>query len=177
MDCTIQTGEIDGNLVITVPVFTDHRGAFEVAWEKALLDQKEVAFSPVSSCYSYNRLKGTIRALHFQEQPHGQAKLVTCVSGRVWDVAVDVNPESPTYKKWSATELSPESGNAHLVPHGCAHGFLTLEDHSTVSYLLEGDYNPDAAKVVRWNDPQLNIDWPVIDPILSDKDATAPLLD
>lgn len=177
MECEVESSAIAGNLVISTPVFTDHRGGFEVAWETAVMNQEGVSFSPVSNCYSHNRTKHTIRALHFQKSPYAQAKLVTCVTGRVWDVAVDIDPLSPTYKKWSAVELSPESGRAHLVPRGCAHGFATLEDHSTVAYLIDGDYHAKASGVVRWDDPQLNISWPVVDPILSDKDASAPMLD
>jgi dTDP-4-dehydrorhamnose 3,5-epimerase len=162
-------------LVETAP-FCDARGVFEVFWEPADLGAAGIAFRPESACHSYNAKAGTLRGLHYQKLPHGQSKLVVCVSGRVWDVIVDLREESPTYRKWEATELSAASGRVLYIPAGIAHGFVTIEDHSTVGYLIEGAYQPDAGGVVRWDDPTLAIPWPVRDPILSEKDRNAPLL-
>lgn len=173
---TITKTEIVGNLRIEVPVFEDYRGLFEVFWEQVRLAEFGIQFRPCSAHHSYNRQRGTMRAFHFQEMPYGQTKLVTCVSGRVWDVAADVTPGSPTFGKWAAVELNAGSGRSHLIPPGCAHGFVSLEDHSTVAYLIEGEYRPDASRVVRWDDSFLAVAWPVANPILSEKDATAPLL-
>ncbi len=165
---------IAGALQIEVPVFKDERGAFEVFWEQADLTDVGIKFVPTNAHHSYNTKAGTIRAFHFQRPPHGQAKLVSCVSGKTWDVVLDLRPESPTFRRWDAVELSAASGKAVYIPAGCAHGFATLEDNSTIAYLIEGEYRPDAAAIVRWNDPSLGITWPVSAPIISDKDRQAP---
>lgn len=133
-------------------------------------------FQPESASHSYNTTKGTVRAFHFQQSPHEQAKLVSCVSGKIWDVMVDLREDSPTRHQWVGTELSAGDGKSLYIPAGCAHGFATLEDNSTVAYLIEGDYVAEASCVLRWNDPTLNVPWPVKNPILSEKDRNAPLL-
>ena len=136
-----------------------------------------IPFKPISAHHSYNTKIGTMRAFHYQSEPHGQAKLVTCVSGRVWDVMVDLRSASPTRYQWAATELVAGDGQSVYIPSGCAHGFVTLEDHSTVAYLIEGEYKEEASTAVRWDDPTLAVTWPIEDPILSKKDRTAPFLE
>ncbi len=169
--------DVHGATLISSPVFRDRRGAFEVFWEKADLAAIGVSFVPSNAHHSYNEMKGTIRAFHFQRPPYGQAKLVSCVCGKTWDVILDLRPESSTFRQWEAIELSAALGKAVYIPPGCAHGFATLEDNSTVAYLIEGDYRPESAAVVRWDDPTLAIPWPVSDPIISDKDRQAPDVD
>jgi dTDP-4-dehydrorhamnose 3,5-epimerase len=154
--------------------FVDFRGAFEVFWEAGDLAAAGISFAPISAHHSYNEKMGTLRGMHYQKAPHGQTKLVSCVHGRVWDVAVDLRPNSPTYLGWEATELSAGSGVALYLPAGCAHGFLTLTDHATVAYLIEGDYQPAAAGTLRWDDPAVGIAWPLREPILSERDRLAP---
>jgi dTDP-4-dehydrorhamnose 3,5-epimerase len=168
--------DIEGAFLFTSSVFTDTRGGFEVFWEENLFVSLNFDFRPESANHSYNTHKGTIRAFHYQASPHEQSKLVTCVSGRVWDVMVDLREDSPTRHQWSATELSHGDGKCLYIPAGCAHGFATLEDNSTVAYLIEGKYVPEASSVIRWNDPTLNVPWPISDPILSEKDRNAPTL-
>ncbi len=168
--------KVDGSYLLAAPFFADHRGGFEVFWEHDLLASTGIQFTPINAHHSYNLKSGTIRAFHYQAHPHGQAKLVSCVSGRIWDVMVDLRPDSSTRHQWSATELSPGDGKSVYIPAGCAHGFATLEDNSTVAYLIEGEYVPAASAVIRWNDPTLNVPWPVDNPILSEKDRTAPFL-
>jgi dTDP-4-dehydrorhamnose 3,5-epimerase len=171
----IKKSDVSGNFLIDISVFRDGRGAFEVFWEDQLLRKSGVLFRPESAYHSYNQKRDTVRAFHYQTMPHGQAKLVSCVAGRVWDVAVDLREGSPTFLRWAAVELEAGSGRSHLIPAGCAHGFVTLEDNTTIAYLVEGAYQPSAARVIRWNDPTLNVPWPICDPILSDKDRSAPL--
>jgi dTDP-4-dehydrorhamnose 3,5-epimerase len=156
------------------PVFRDVRGAFEVFWEFEDFEKVGISFKPISSHHSYNTVKGTLRGMHYQLQPHGQAKLVSCISGAVYDVMVDLRPGSPTYLNWEAVELSAGCGKSIYIPAGCAHGFVTLQDHTTIGYLIEGTYNPDAAGTVRWDDPAIGINWPIQQPILSDRDRKAP---
>jgi len=166
--------KLAGSRQIQTATFHDARGAFEVFWEAADLVAAGIVFAPVSAHHSYNEKTGTLRGLHYQKPPHGQAKLVSCVNGRVWDVAVDLRPNSPTYLHWEATELSAASGCALYIPAGCAHGFVTLTEHATLAYLIEGDYQPAAAGTLRWDDPAVGIDWPVREPILSERDRLAP---
>jgi dTDP-4-dehydrorhamnose 3,5-epimerase len=168
---------IAGAKLLTTPVFTDVRGSFEVFWEQSDLAAAGLSFSPSNAHHSYNTRAGTIRAFHFQRPPHGQAKLVSCVSGKTWDVILDLRPESPTFREWEAVELAAASGTAVYIPRGCAHGFATLQDNSTVAYLIEGEYRPESAAVVCWNDPALGVTWPALEPIISDKDRQAPDLD
>lgn len=170
----ITHSDIPGNILIDISAFRDGRGSFEVFWEDDLLRNSGVLFRPESAYHSYNLKRNTVRAFHYQTMPHGQTKLVSCVAGRIWDVAVDLREHSPTFLRWAAVELEAGSGRSHLIPAGCAHGFATLEDDSTVAYLVEGAYQPSAARVLRWNDATLNVLWPMSHPILSDKDRAAP---
>src|SRR5258708_23813644 len=150
------------------------RGQFAGELELEAFRNAEIFFSPWSACHSYNYKRGTLRGLHYQRSPYEQAKLVTCVSGKVWDVIVDLRPSSPSYLQWDAIELEESSGVSIYVPRGCAHGFITLRDHSTVGYLIEGAYRPESVGILRWDDPAVSIPWPVKDPILSDADRSAP---
>jgi dTDP-4-dehydrorhamnose 3,5-epimerase len=159
--------------VIQSPLFSDERGSFEVPWERHEMDSWGIQFNPVSSALSFNVRSGTLRGLHYQTAPHSQSKVVSCASGRVLDVIADLRPESPSYLRWAATELRAGSGRSVYVPSGYAHGFLTLSENATVLYLLEGEYKPEAAATVRWNDPLLGICWPNETPILSDRDRLA----
>jgi dTDP-4-dehydrorhamnose 3,5-epimerase len=119
---------------------------------------------------------GTIRGLHLQAPPHSEAKLVRCLRGRVWDVAVDLRPGSATRGRWHAVELSPDRGNALLIPEGCAHGFQVLEAGSELLYLHSGAWVPEAETGVRFDDPQLAIPWPLPPLGLSGRDQALPLL-
>ena len=119
---------------------------------------------------------GTIRGLHLQALPHSEAKLVRCLKGRVWDVAVDLRTNSATRGQWHAVELTPERSNALLLPEGCAHGFQVLESGSELLYLHSGIWVPEAESGVRWDDPQLAITWPLPPKGLSDRDCSLPWL-
>lgn len=177
MSALSQSLKVQGAALMLSPLFRDSRGAFEAFWEQAELTVAGISFSPSNAHHSYNAKKGTIRAFHFQRLPLGQAKLVSCVAGKAWDVVLDLRPESSTFRKWDAVELSAACGKAVYIPAGCAHGFTTLEDNTTIAYLIEGEYRPEAAEVVRWDDPTLAIPWPVTEPILSDKDRDAQGID
>lgn len=120
---------------------------------------------------------GTVRGLHCQEPPYAEAKLIQCLRGCIWDVAVDLRPKSPTYGQWHAVELSPEAANALLIPEGCAHGFQVLEPGSELLYLHSGAWVPEAEIGIRFDDPQLAIDWPLTPVGLSRRDLELPLLE
>ena len=158
--------------------FSDHRGVFFNAFRG-----HEPAFSetwgnrPIAQVnLSRTETVGTIRGLHLQAPPHSEAKLVRCLHGRVWDVAVDLRPGSATYGRWHAVELSPAAVNALLIPEGCAHGFQVLEPGSELLYLHSGAWVPEAETGVRFNDPKLAIAWPLPPTGLSERDLALPLL-
>jgi len=157
---------------------SDHRGAFLNAFRAV-----EQAFvhtwgdRPIAQVnLSRTEAVGTVRGLHLQATPHSEAKLVRCLRGHVWDVAVDLRPESVTYGQWHAVELSPGAGNALLIPEGCAHGFQVLEPGSELLYLHSGVWVPEAETGVRFNDPRLAIAWPLPPTGLSERDLGLPLL-
>jgi dTDP-4-dehydrorhamnose 3,5-epimerase len=126
---------------------------------------------------SFNRKRGTLRGLHYQSEPHAEAKLVRCTRGAIWDVVVDLRLGSATARKWFAAELSAENRRALYAPAGFAHGFQTLEDESEVLYQMSEFYHPDLARGVRWDDPSLAIPWPVEEKILSPRDRAFPFLE
>lgn len=132
----------------------------------------------VTQCsISFNRERGTLRGLHYQAEPHQEAKLVTCTRGHIFDVVVDLRPPSPTFAQWTAVELTADNYLGVYIPHGCAHGFMTVEPLSEVRYQISTSYRADAARGVRWNCPDLAIAWPRIDPlIISDRDRRLPSL-
>ena len=170
---------IHGVLELLGHPFGDHRGAFLNAFRR-----QEPAFTeawgerPILQVnLSQTEAVGTVRGLHLQAAPHSEAKLVRCLRGRVWDVAVDVRPDSATYGLWHAVELSPGAANALLIPEGCAHGFQVLEPASELLYLHSGAWVPEAETGVRCNDPQLAIRWPLPPTGLSGRDLGLPLLE
>ena len=132
----------------------------------------------VSQCNtSANRRAGTLRGMHYQAAPHGEAKLVRCTRGAIFDVAVDLRPSSSTYLRWAAAELTADNRQAFFIPAGCAHGFQTLADDSEVLYQMSTPYVPGAGRGVRWNDPAFGITWPEPPPLgrtISERDRVYP---
>lgn len=126
---------------------------------------------------SKNHRAGTLRGMHYQAAPHGEAKLVRCVSGAIYDVIIDLRPASPTRLGWFGVELSAANGRALFVPQGFAHGFLTLADDAHVLYQMGQFYQPDAARGVRYSDPSFGIEWPRAPTVISERDATYPDFD
>ncbi len=164
--------------IIVPSRFSDSRGWFSETWNAKRLEDMGIISHFCQDNQSLSKRAGTIRGLHFQRSPHEQAKLVRCLRGRIFDVAVDVRTESPTFKEWVGVELSADIGNQLFVPKGYAHGFLTLEDNCEIAYKVDAYYAPTADGGVLWNDPELAIEWPLNDliPLLSDKDASLPTL-
>lgn len=158
--------------------FVDARGWFTETWNQDRFQSLGVKAQFCQDNQSASVKSGTIRGVHFQRAPHAQAKLVRCLKGRIFDVAVDLRRESPTFKKWTGVELSATLGNQLFIPAGFGHGFLTLEDDCHVAYKVDAYYAPQADGGIRWDDPELSIDWPILDAaaILSDKDASLPFL-
>lgn len=123
---------------------------------------------------SYNRRKGTLRGMHYQKKPHEEAKLVRCTMGAIYDVIIDLRPESQTYKQWVGIELSAQNRKALYIPHGLAHGFLTIADDSEVFYQMSEFFHPECSAGVRWDDPAFAIQWPVDVLVISERDMNYP---
>lgn len=168
--------EIEGVVIVEPAVFGDHRGFFMESYSKRMFEKAGLFYDFVQDNHSSSSVKGTLRGIHFQRGDKAQAKLVRCARGAVLDVAVDLRPESPTYKKWVAVELSEENKRQLLIPRGFGHGFVTLTDEVEFLYKADNYYAPEADGGIRWNDPELAVAWGVESPVLSQKDANAPLL-
>ena len=171
----IQT-KLDGLYIVEPKVFGDHRGFFMESWSKRVFEAAGLHYDFVQDNHSSSTVKGTLRGIHFQRGDKAQAKLVRCARGSLLDVAVDLRPQSPTYKQWVAVELSEENKRQLLIPRGFGHGFLTLTDHVEFLYKADNYYAPEADGGIRWNDPELAVDWGIAEPILSEKDACFPFL-
>ena len=169
---------LTGVLVLTPTRFGDARGFFSESYSTQSFTKNGLIFDFIQDNHSLSLQKGTVRGLHFQAPPHAQAKLVRCGRGSLLDVAVDIRKGSPTFGQWVAEELSFENGKQLLIPHGFLHGFLTLEPDTEIIYKCDDYYAPECDGAVRFDDPDLGIDWG-IDPkqvILSEKDAVASLM-
>jgi dTDP-4-dehydrorhamnose 3,5-epimerase len=152
----------------------DERGFFARTWCRREFEEHGLDPRLVQCSISYNRKAGTLRGMHFQREPHAEAKLVRCTAGAIHDVLVDLRPSSPTYLSWIAVELTAENRRALYVPAGLAHGFQTLVDDTEVFYQISEFYHPESADGVRWDDPLFRIRWPLANPILSPKDKQYP---
>ncbi len=166
--------KVDGAFLIETECFRDERGAFQTVWERGRTGDPELSFSPCGAFHSYNRQSGTLRGIHYQRAPHGQPKIVSCARGAAFDVIVDLRPSSPTHLVWDSVELRELGGSSLYVPAGCAHGFMTREEHTIIAYLIEGDYASESQATIRWNDPSFGITWPSGEIILSERDRFAP---
>lgn len=163
-------------LILTPRRFGDARGWFCETWNAAAMAKAGLDLPWVQDNHSFSAAKGTLRGLHYQSPPRAQDKLVRCSCGAILDVAVDFRDGSPRFAQWVAVELTADNARQLLVPKGFLHGFLTLTDDAEVQYKCTDLYSPAHDGAVRWNDPEIGIDWGTTTPILSDKDATAPLL-
>jgi len=170
----IEKTPLEGVLVTAVQKIEDARGFFARTYCQQEFKDAGVDFSLVQSNVSGNAHKGTLRGLHFQEDPHPDQKLVTCTRGAIFDVAVDLRKDSPTYCGWFGQELSANNHKGLYVPPGCAHGFMTLTDDTEVNYLMGTPYVADLARGARWNDPAFGIKWPAQPISMNERDAHYP---
>jgi dTDP-4-dehydrorhamnose 3,5-epimerase len=168
--------KLDGVVIIEPAVFGDKRGFFMESWSRRAFAAAGLDYDFVQDNHSASTVKGTLRGIHFQRGEAAQAKLVRCTKGAVLDVAVDLRPDSPTYKQWIGVELSADNKRQLLIPRGFGHAFLTLTDEVEFMYKADNFYAPEADGGIRWNDPELAIDWGIDEPILSDKDSKLPWL-
>jgi dTDP-4-dehydrorhamnose 3,5-epimerase len=168
---------IAGAFVVELEPLVDSRGSFTRLFDASTFAAHGLAARVLQASVSHNADAGVLRGLHFQAQPHGEAKLVRCARGALYDVIVDVRRDSPTHRRWFALELSPTAQRALYVPPGVAHGFQTLLDDTEVQYQMDAPHVPGAARGVRWDDPAFAIAWPEPPPggrRISPRDAALP---
>ena len=167
--------EIDGVWVIEPKIFQDHRGQFLETYREAFFKEQNLHYSFIQDNISTSG-KNTLRGLHYQKSPHAQAKLVMAVKGAILDVAVDLRKNSETFGAYFSAILNDENRRMMLVPEGFAHGFSVLSDQATVLYKCSSYYNKASERGILWSDPDLNIDWKIESPVISEKDAQLPTL-
>jgi len=169
-----QETEIVGVFTVSLDLLRDERGFFARTWCEREFSDHGLNPKLVQCSISFNKRKGTLRGVHFQAEPHCEAKLVRCTRGSIFDVALDLRPQSPTYLRWMGVDLTEENHRALYIPEGCAHGFLSLEDDAEVFYQMSESYHPESARGVRWNDPVFGIRWPGSVEVISERDRTYP---
>ncbi len=167
--------EIDGLILIEPQVFVDGRGFFMETYKTPDFATGGITGNFVQDSHSRST-KGTLRGLHYQKSPFAQAKLVRAVRGEVFDVVLDIRKDSPTHGKWASVTLSEENKNVLYIPEGLAHGFMVLSDIAELLYKTTNVYSPEHESGIIWNDPDLNIAWPIKEPILADRDTKWPTL-
>jgi len=161
---------IDGVWVIDPDFHEDERGRFFRAWCSREFMEQGIDFTPVQANMGFNHRKGTLRGIHYQVEPALEAKLVRCTRGGIYDVALDLRPNSSTFRQWFGTELTAENGRMLLVPEGCGHGYQALEDGTEMSYMASRSFSPTAARGVRFDDPAFGIKWPLVPSVMSAQD-------
>jgi dTDP-4-dehydrorhamnose 3,5-epimerase len=166
--------ELPGVLVIELEPKSDHRGFFARTWCRREFAERGLNAALAQCSLSFNPRRGTLRGMHYQAPPHAEAKLVRCTRGAIWDVALDLRPESPTFLGHVGVELTADNRDMLYIPEGVAHGFQTLEDASEVDYQMSACHAPQAARGVRYDDPAFGITWPIDDPIMLERDRTYP---
>jgi dTDP-4-dehydrorhamnose 3,5-epimerase len=167
-----QETKLSGVFEIRLEPVHDSRGLFARSWCQKEFENHGLDPKVVQCNISFNKRKGTLRGMHYQAAPNAEAKLVRCTSGSIYDVVIDLRPQSATFKEWIAAVLSSVERNMIYVPKGCAHGFLTLEDDTEVFYQMSEFYSAESARGVRWNDPAFQIAWPAPVEVISERDRT-----
>lgn len=166
--------EIPGAFILDIEPHADERGLFARTFCEREFSDQGIDARFVQSSTSFNLRRGTLRGLHYQQEPHEECKLVRCTAGAIRDVIVDLRRGEDTFGRWASVDLTAENRRAIYIPAGVAHGFQTTVDRSEVLYHITEFYHPELARGIRWNDPRLRIDWPILPPILSDRDASYP---
>jgi len=164
--------ELTGAYIIEIEKLEDERGFFARAWDKNIFKKNGLNPDLVQCDISFNKIKGTLRGMHYQIQPYEESKLVRCTRGMIFDVIIDLRKSSKTFKKWVSFKLSNDNYKMLYIPEGFAHGFQTLEDNTEIFYQMSQFYNPDYSKGILWNDPYFKIKWPIENPIISKKDLS-----
>lgn len=163
---------LNGAYIVELDPIEDDRGFFARSWCKDEFYKHKLNTKLIQCNISFNKLKGTLRGMHFQVKPYEEAKLVRCTRGAIYDVIIDMRTSSRTFLKWVGIELTEDNRRALYIPEGFAHGFQTLEDNSEVFYQMSEEYHPECARGIRWNDPEFNIKWPLDVSKISYKDES-----
>lgn len=166
--------ELKDAYIIEPKRIEDERGAFVQVWDAAAFERLGLPTRIVLINESYNRRRGTLRGMHFQRAPHAEVKIVRCTRGAIYDVIIDLRPDSPTFKRWIGVELTQDNQRMLYVPEGFAHGFQALTDDTETAYNVSAFYTPGAEGGVRYNDPAFDIQWPLPVSVISEKDANWP---
>ena len=159
-------------IIIEPETSEDERGSFYRIWDKKIFQENGLNDNLVQISISFNKKKGTLRGMHFQKKPFEEAKIVRCTKGKIFDVVIDLRPESKTFMNWASFELDSNESKILYIPEGFAHGFQTLEDNTELVYQISNWYSPEHASGLRWNDNKFQINWPIQNPIISKKDLT-----
>lgn len=166
--------KLKGAFIIEINKLQDERGFFGRSWCANEMSEYGLKTNLAQANTSFSRYKGTLRGMHFQNDPYQETKLIRCTRGSIFDVIIDLRKDSPTYKQWVGVELTQDNYRMLYVPEDFAHGFITLEDNSEVTYLVTEFYTPGAEAGIRWNDPAFNIQWPLEPSVISEKDGIHP---
>jgi dTDP-4-dehydrorhamnose 3,5-epimerase len=172
----METG-IEGAKVIEPDPHWDERGRFQRAWCAREFSLNDLCFRPVQANFGFSTAKGTIRGMHFQKAPASEAKLVCCTRGAIFDVVLDLRPQSSSFGRWYGAELSATNGRMLYVPEDCAHGYQTLEDDTEMYYMTSAFYTPSAASGARFDDPAFDIRWPLPVSVISEQDRRWPIVE
>jgi len=168
---------IKGVFIIEPEVIKDERGFFACTWSQEEFENRGLNARLVQCNMSFNHKRGTVRGMHFQQKPYEETKLVRCTRGAMFDVAVDLRPDSPTRYQWAGVELTSENRRMLYIPEGFAHGYQTLVDDTEISYQMSEYYHPESARGLRWDDPVFGIKWPCEVSVISERDRAFQLLD
>jgi dTDP-4-dehydrorhamnose 3,5-epimerase len=166
--------KVGGAFVLEVEKVEDERGFFARSWCQKEFQLHSLVPHLVQANISFNKQKGTLRGMHYQAPPYGEAKVVRCTRGVIFDVIIDLRPESPTFKQWTAVELTADNYKMLYVPENCAHGYITLEDSTEVTYLVSQFYHRERERGVRYDDPAFGVRWPIKVQVISEKDKSLP---
>lgn len=168
--------KFSGVYIVTADVSKDVRGGFQKLYSGRIYNKNGINIDIGQVNLSKNNSKGTLRGLHYQEAPFEEEKIVKCVKGGVFDVVVDIRRDSPTFAHWISVELTEENSKLVYIPKGFAHGFITLRENTEILYIMSGNFNPDASRGIRWNDPELDIKWPTDPIVINERDQNWPLI-
>ena len=166
--------QIPGTFTIEAEDQADERGFFARVFCREEFARHGLNQNVAQCSISFSKLRGTLRGMHYQATPHAEAKLVRCTQGSIFDVALDLRPDSPAYLKWNGIEISATNRRMHYIPEGCAHGMLTLRDDTEVHYQISDSYHPECMLGVRWDDPAFAIAWPETVRVCSARDRSFP---
>lgn len=171
-----QETHLSGVFIIEPEIITDDRGFFACVWAASEFEQHGLNPALKQCNISFNGRLGTLRGMHFQREPHEEVKLIRCTRGAIYDVAIDMRPDSPTRHQWTGAELTSDNQRMLYIPEGFAHGYQTLTDDTELFYQISEYYHPESAGGVRWDDPAFGIKWPLPVTVIADRDANYPLL-